>query len=152
MQNRDKDSLPDSDVQQRKTGEFPALDPEELEQWTSVKLAQMAKLLSFHLMDLTALNKIQGFREAFVLHIDTGTLVQAFPAIESEQEVAVEPFQSIRKLASQRKFKSLTLASNDTLYFAGVIPSQPKFLFVVNVGASQANYALTKVALSQVFS
>lgn len=152
MQNRDKDSGTESDVQQRETAEFPALEPQEIEQWTSVKIAQMAKLLSFQPVDLTALNRIQGFREGIVLHIDSGTLVQAFPTADSEQEFATEPFQSIRKLASQRKFKSLTLSSNDTLYVAGVIPSQIKFLYVVNVDASQANYALTKVALSQVFS
>jgi len=151
MQNRDKASSPDNDAQQRETAEFPALDPEELAHWTSVKTAQMAKNLSYRPINLEALHNIQGFRSGVVLHIDSGTLVQAAPVDESDQDVASEPYQSIRKLASQRKFRSLALTGNETLYIAGVIPSQPKFIYVLNLREAQANYALTRAALTKIF-
>lgn len=151
MQNRDKPSSPDNEAQQRKTAEFPVLDPEDFDDWASVNTAQVARNLSYRPINLAQLHNIQGFESGVILHIDSGTVVQTTLVDDLELSVSVEPYQSIRRLASQRKFRSLLLTGNDTLYIAGVIPSQVKFLYVLKLREAQANYALTRAALKNIF-
>lgn len=151
MQSRDNNTSSDKDVQQRKTAEMPAIDAHELSQLSSVRTARKAQQLGYVPMDLDGLTSIQGFLAGYVIHIESGSLVQAFPQEQNEQNLGEEPFQSIRILANQRKFRSLTFEGNDTMYIAGVLPSQSKFLYITTLRSSQANYALTRARLTQIF-
>lgn len=151
MQSRDNNTESDNDAQHRKTAEMPPIDPQELSQWASMKTAQKAQQFAYVPIELEALTQIQGFLAVHVMHIESGTLVQASPPEENEHNLREEPFHSIHSLANQRKFKSLALQSNDTMYIAGVIPSQAQFLYITTLRSAQANYALTKARLAQVF-
>lgn len=139
-------------AQERKTTEVPTLNPDEISQWATVKSSKMARALSYSFIETESLQTVQGLSSVYVLHIDSGTVVQTMPKELQTRAIEREPFTSIRRLASLNDFRSVSLSYKDTLYVSGPISSQPNFIYVVALDAALANYALAKARFARVFT
>lgn len=152
MTDHEKESLGNKQAQERKTTELPTLDPEEISQWATTEMSKMARVLSYSFIDVEDLMNLQGINAVYMLHTDSGTLVQTMPKSAHNQNVERDPFASIRRLASMPDFRDLSVSYNNTLFIAGSIPKQPNFFYIVSLETSLANYALAKTQLARVFS
>lgn len=139
-------------VQERKTTEVPTLNPDEISKWATVKSSKMAHALSYSFIETESLQSVQGLDAVYVLHTDSGTVVQTMPKALQDRAIERDPFTSIRRLASLSDFRSVSLSYEDTLYVAGPILSQPNFIYVVALKAELANYALAKARFTRVFT
>lgn len=139
-------------AQERDTTKVPTLGPDDISPWATTESTKMARALSYAFIDTESLLSLQGFRAVYVLHTDSGTVVQTMPKELQSRPLERDPFASIRRLAGVEDFRSLSLSYNETLFVSGPIPSQPNFIYVVALEAELANYALAKARFARVFT
>lgn len=131
-----------------KTAEFPEVKATEVD-WCCARSAQLATTLNYTPVDLSAMSAIQGFKELYIIHRESGAILHCIPNLICQANRLDEWLRAVVFLSRTADTSEITVRTENTLLIAAPLPSQPDFVSLVLLDPHVANFALAKMKILQ---